>query len=72
MNVPTNYRPKRLSFRAIAEQAQKLSEMAYLEACQPKELRNQVLMNHCYKQAKLLTNRLINAGYWQKSKVSLR
>ena len=62
---------KTLSYREVAQQAQKLSEMAYLEACQPKELRNQALMNHCFKQAKRLTNRLVNAGYWQKSKVSL-
>jgi len=62
---------KTLSYREVAEQAQKLSEMAYLEACQPKQLRNQALMNHCYKQAKLLTNRLKNAGYWKNSVISL-
>jgi len=62
---------KTLSYREVAQQAQKLSEMAYLEACQPKELRNQALMNHCYKQAKLLTNRLKNAGYWESSVISL-
>ena len=62
---------KTLTYREVAQQAQKLSEMAYLEACQPKELRNQALMDHCYKQAKRLTNRLVNAGYWQKSKVPL-
>ena len=55
-----NYR-KTLTYRDIAEQAQKLSEMAYLEAMQPKH----------YKQAKLLTNRLVNAGYWEKSRISL-
>ena len=65
-----NYR-KTLTYRDIAEQAQKLSEMAYLEAMQPKHLRNQVLMDHCYKQAKLLTNCLVNAGYWEKSRISL-
>ena len=62
---------KTLSYREVAQQAQKLSEMAYLEACQPKELQNQALMNHCYKQAKLLTNRLKNAGYWKSSVISL-
>jgi len=62
---------KTLSYREVAAQAQKLSEMAYLEACQPKELRNQALMNHCYKQAKRLTNRLKNAGYWKNSVISL-
>jgi hypothetical protein len=62
---------KSLTYRDIAEQAQKLSEMAYLEAMQPKHLRNQVLMDHCYKQAKLLTNRLKNAGYWKNSVISL-
>ena len=70
MTNQMNYR-KTLSYREVAQQAQKLSEMAYLEACQPKELRNQALMNHCYKQAKLLTNRLKNAGYWKNSVVSL-
>ena len=70
MNTPKNYRNPQ-SFREVAKQAQKLSEMAYLEACQPKELRNQALMNHCYKQAKLLTNRLKNAGYWKKSVISV-
>ena len=70
MNMPKNYRNPQ-SFREIAKQAQKLSEMAYLEAQQPKHLRNQVLMDHCYKQAKLLTNRLVNAGYWEKSRISL-
>ena len=70
MNTPKNYRNPQ-SFRNVAQQAQKFSEMAYLEACQPKELRNQALMNHCYKQAKLLTNRLKNAGYWKKSVISV-
>jgi len=70
MNIPKNYRNPQ-SYREVAQQAQKLSEMAYLEACQPKELRNQALMNHCYKQAKLLTNRLKNAGYWKSSVISL-
>ena len=70
MNTPKNYRNPQ-TFREVAKQAQKLSEMAYLEACQPKELRNQALMNHCYKQAKLLTNRLKNAGYWKNSVISL-
>jgi len=60
-----------LSYREVAQQAQKLSEMAYLEAMQPKHLRNQVLMDHCYKQAKRLTNRLKNAGYWKSSVISL-
>ena len=70
MNTPKNYRNPQ-TFREVAKQAQKLSEMAYLEACQPKELRNQALMNHCYKQAKRLTNRLKNAGYWKSSVISL-
>ena len=70
MNMPKNYRNPQ-SFREIAKQAQKLSEMAYLEAQQPKHLRNQALMNHCYKQAKRLTNRLKNAGYWKNSVISL-
>ena len=70
MNTPKNYRNPQ-TFREVAKQAQKLSEMAYLEACQPKELRNQALMNHCYKQAKRLTNRLKNAGYWKNSVISL-
>jgi len=68
--MPKNYRNPQ-SFREIAKQAQKLSEMAYLEAQQPKHLRNQVLMDHCYKQAKRLTNRLKNAGYWKNSVISL-
>ena len=62
---------KTLSYREVAEQAQKLSEMAYLEACQPKELRNQALMNHCYKHAKTLTKTLVTAGYWESSVISL-
>jgi hypothetical protein len=62
---------KSLTYRDIAEQAQKLSEMAYLEACQPKRLRNQVLMDYCFKEAKRLTNRLKNAGYWKSSVISL-
>jgi len=70
MNTPKNYRNPQ-TFREVAKQAQKLSEMAYLEACQPKELRNQALMHHCYKQAKRLTNRLKNAGYWKNSVNSL-
>ena len=62
---------KSLTYRDIAAQAQKLSEMAYLEACQPKRLQNQVLMDYCYKEAKRLTNRLKNAGYWKSSVISL-
>ena len=62
---------KSLTYRDIAAQAQKLSEMAYLEACQPKELRNQALMEHCYNHAKRLTNHLVAAGYWEKSMISV-
>ena len=62
---------KSLTYREVAEQAQKLSEMAYLEACQPKRLQNQVLMDYCFKEAKRLTNRLKNAGYWKSSVISL-
>ena len=62
---------KTLTYREVAQQAQKLSEMAYLEACQPKELRNQMLVDYCFKEAKRLTNRLVNAGYWEKSVISL-
>ena len=65
-----NYK-KTLSYREVAEQAQKLSEMAYLEACQPKRLQNQVLIDYCFKEAKRLTNRLKNAGYWKSSVISL-
>jgi len=70
MNTPKNYRNPQ-SFREVAKQAQKLSEMAYLEACQPKRLQNQVLMDYCFKEAKRLTNRLKNAGYWEKSVISI-
>ena len=70
MNTPKNYRNPQ-SFRNVAQQAQKLSEMAYLEACQPKRLQNQVLMDYCFKEAKRLTNRLTNAGYWEKSVISV-
>ena len=70
MNTPKNYRNPQ-SFREIAQQAQKLSEMAYLEAQQPKYLQNQVLMDYCFKEAKRLTNRLKNAGYWKNSVISL-
>ena len=62
---------KTLTYREVAQQAQKLSEMAYLEACQPKELRNQMLVDYCFKEAKRLTNRLKNAGYWKNSVISL-
>ena len=62
---------KSLTYRDIAAQAQKLSEMAYLEARQPKRLQNQVLMDYCFKEAKRLTNRLKNAGYWKSSVISL-
>jgi len=62
---------KSLTYRDIAAQAQKLSEMAYLEACQPKRLQNQVLIDYCFKEAKRLTNRLKNAGYWKSSVISL-
>ena len=62
---------KSLTYRDIAAQAQKLSEMAYLEAQQPKRLQNQVLMDYCFKEAKRLTNRLKNAGYWKSSVISL-
>jgi hypothetical protein len=65
-----NYR-KTLTYREVAQQAQKLSEMAYLEACQPKDLRNQMLVDYCFKEAKRLTNRLKNAGYWKNSVISL-
>ena len=70
MTNQMNYR-KTLSYREVAESAQKLSEMAYLEACQPKCLQNQVLMDYCFKEAKRLTNRLKNAGYWKNSVISL-
>ena len=70
MTNQMNYR-KTLSHREVAESAQKLSEMAYLEAQQPKHLRNQVLMDYCFKEAKRLTNRLKNAGYWKSSVISL-
>jgi len=65
-----NYR-KTLTYRDIAEQAQKLSEMAYLEAMQPKHLRNQVLIDHCFIHAKRLTNHLVAARYWEKSMISV-
>tara|TARA_R110002110_G_scaffold338034_4_gene548534 strand:- start:343 stop:561 length:219 start_codon:yes stop_codon:yes gene_type:complete len=67
---PRNAR-KVLSFPDVAEQAQKLSEIAYLEAQQPKHLRNKALIDTCHKQAKSLTNFLTGSGYWQKSMVSL-
>ena len=70
MTNQMNYK-KTLSYREVAQQAQKLSEMAYLEACQPKRLQNQVLMDYCFKEAKRLTNRLKNAGYWKSSVISL-
>ena len=70
MNTPKNYRNPQ-SFRNVAQQAQKYSEMAYLEACQPKRLQNQVLMDCYFKEAKRLTNRLKNAGYWKKSVISV-
>ena len=70
MTNQMNYR-KTLTYREVAQQAQKLSEMAYLEACQPKRLQNQVLMDYCFKEAKRLTNRLKNAGYWKSSVISL-
>jgi len=70
MNMPKNYRNPQ-SFREIAKQAQKLSEMAYLEAQQPKHLRNQVLMEHCFNHAKQLTKMLEVAGYWKSSVISL-
>jgi hypothetical protein len=56
---------------AAAQEAQKLSEIAYLEATKPKELQNQVVISLAYKRAKRLTNRLINAGYWEKSVISM-
>ena len=65
-----NYR-KTLTYRDIAAQAQKLSEMAYLEAQQPKHLRNRVLMEHCFNHAKQLTKMLEVAGYWKSSVISL-
>ena len=65
-----NYK-KTLSYREVAESAQKLSEMAYLEACQPKRLQNQVLMEHCFNHAKQLTEMLKVAGYWKSSVISL-
>ena len=70
MNTPKNYRNPQ-SFREIAQQAQKLSEMAYLEAQQPKYLQNQVLMEHCFNHAKQLTEMLKVAGYWKSSVISL-
>ena len=70
MNTPKNYRNPQ-SFRNVAQQAQKYSEMAYLEACHPKHLQNQVLMDCYFKEAKRLTNRLKNAGYWKKSVISV-
>ena len=70
MTTQMNMR-KTLSYREVAAQAQKLSEMAYLEACQPKRLQNQVLMDYCFKEAKRLTNRLKNAGYWKNSVILL-
>ena len=70
MNTPKNYRNPQ-SFREIAQQAQKLSEMADLEAQQPKHLRNQVLMDHCFNHAKTLTKTLMTAGYWKSSVISL-
>jgi len=70
MTNQMNYR-KTLTYREVAQQAQKLSEMAYLEACQPKRLQNQVLIDYCFKEAKRLTNRLKNAGYWKSSVISL-
>ena len=70
MNMPKNYRNPQ-SFREIAKQAQKLSEMAYLEAQQPKHLQNRVLMEHCFNHAKQLTKMLEVAGYWEKSRISL-
>jgi hypothetical protein len=70
MNIPKNYRNPQ-SFRDVERQAQKLSEMAYLEACQPKHLQNRVLMDHCFNHAKRLTKTLEDAGYWKKSIISI-
>jgi hypothetical protein len=70
MNTPKNYRNPQ-SFREIAQRAQKLSEVAYLEAMQPKHLRNQVLIDHCFIHAKRLTNHLVAARYWEKSMISV-
>lgn len=70
MNMPKNYRNPQ-SFREIAKQAQKLSEMAYLEAQQPKHLQNRVLMEHCFNHAKQLTKMLEVAGYWKSETISL-
>jgi hypothetical protein len=66
MNAPKNYRNPQ-SFRALAKQAQKLSEIAYLEACQSKPLQNRALMEHCFNHAETLTKYLESVGYWKKS-----
>jgi hypothetical protein len=66
MDNKKNYRNP-VTFKVIEKQAYKLSEMAYLEACQPDKLKNEVLVSYCFKESKRLTNRLINAGYWKKS-----
>ena len=55
------------TFRSVANQAQKFSEIAYLEATKPEWLQNQEVISFAYKEAKRLTNRLVNAGYWKKS-----
>jgi|TARA_X000001388_G_C2212063_1_gene115591 hypothetical protein len=70
MNIPKNFKNPQ-SFRNVAQQAQKLSEMAYLEACQPKHLQNRVLMDHCFNHAETLTNHLVEVGYWKKSVISV-
>ena len=70
MNNPKNYRNPQ-SFRNVAQQAQKFSELAYLEACQPKHLQNQAFMDCYYKEAKRLTKTLEDAGYWKKSIISI-
>lgn len=54
-------------FKTMANQAQKFSEIAYFEAAKPECLQNQEVISLAYKEAKRLTNRLVNAGYWKKS-----
>ena len=69
MNIPKNYRNPQ-TYSTVATQAFKLTEVAYLEACKPKDLRDQALIDGTFKHAKLLTKLLIDVGHWDKSVMS--
>ena len=53
-------------FREMEQLAFRFSELAYIEACKPKYVRNPWVIDHLLESAKNLTKCLIDNGIWKE------